>query len=202
MSRLRPALLVSAIPLLAHCGAGSEPLPAPPARSGPDCEALAAAARRATACDPELERVATQLLVEPDEVRCRQVARGLLAGPPTTRVQSVHTESSPGPQTPLHDEERARLASLPLPGRLRVTPDVPPTEGRPSTLVKIDGQELARDKAGVSATAVEPGQHQLELLHAGARTRACIQLNQCETVRLTAHGSELAPHQAISQGPC
>ena len=129
-------------------------------------------------------------------------ARSLLALPPLPRVQSLHTHTAPSGTTALTDDEKAQLAQLPLPARIRVVPDLPPAEGRPRTLVRLNSQDLPRDVEGVSMAAVVPGQYQLEVLHAGARTRVCVLLTPCETVQLTAHGSELAPHQAVSKGPC
>jgi hypothetical protein len=103
---------------------------------------------------------------------------------------------------PLTPAELTALAGLPLPGALVLAPDLAPKPGVPATTAALAGAPLRVDADGRLRGTRAPGRHALEVRHAGAEARACVTLGACETVALTAHGAALAPHPALSVGPC
>jgi len=181
--------------------------PAPvlePVAPGPDCAALLSVAGRAVGCDPQLEPLMAALRASPDEPRCRAVARTLLDPPPLARgrVVSVY-ERPPAPDTaPLTADEQSALAELVLPGTLLLSPDLARRPGMPNTTATLDGVALASDAEGRLFSAGAPGEHDVTVRHADRETRACVTLQACEAVTLTAHGASLAPHPALRPGPC
>lgn len=178
--------------------------PAVPAAPGPDCEALLAVGDRARGCDPRLAALLAELRQDPDEPRCRGAARLLLERPSPARgrVVSVY-ERAPAPDTaPLGADEHAALLALPLPGTLTLIPDLAPGPGVPNTTATLDGLALVRDAGGRLSGTWAPGRHLLQVRHADRETRACLTLQACEEVAVTAHGASLAAHPAVRPGPC
>ncbi len=171
---------------------------------GQDCLALIAAGERARACDPAIEGLLSELRERPDERRCRTAARLLLAPPDPTqgRVVSVYERPPVLGETVLTADERAELLRLPLPGRLVLAPDLAPKPGLPTTTATLAGAALVVDADGRLHGHATPGAHTLEVRHANERSRVCATLAACETLALTAHGAELAPHASVRSGPC
>jgi hypothetical protein len=196
---MRRALLLS---LALHACADEAPAP-PDTAPGPDCAALLTAGERARACDPAIDPLLVELRARPEEQRCRVAARQLLApAPPRARVVSVYEAPPALGAAPLSQAELGALAELPLPGSLVLEPDLAPRPGVPTTTATLAGAPLRVDAAGRLRGTHAPGRHSLEVRHAGAEARACVTLAACETVALTAHGAALAPHPALSAGPC
>ena len=171
---------------------------------GEDCAALIAARERALACDPALAGLVDELRARPDERRCRAAARLLLAPsvPEAPRIVSVYEPATPPDGGPLSAEERAALLAVRLPGTLRVTPDLAPGPGVPATTAVLGGTPLTRGSDGRLHATRAPGEHTLALRHANGESRSCVTLRACETVALTAHGAELAPHSSLRVGAC
>ena len=171
---------------------------------GPDCGALIAASERALACDPQLAGLALALRAAPDERRCRAAARQLLAPPraEAPRIVSVYEPATPADAGPLSAAERAALLEITLPGTLRLLPDVAPGPGVPVTTAELGVTPLETDAAGRLHTTRAPGEHTLTLRHMHATSRVCVTLRACETVALTTHGAELAPHPSLRTGAC
>jgi len=188
---------------LAACAPEAPPR-ASAAPPGPECAALLAAGERAAGCDARLVPLVAELRASPDEPRCRAAAR-LLLDPPARargRVVSVY-ERAPAPDpTPLSAAELAALAALPLPGTLVVTPELAPGPGVPVTTATLGEVALASEAGGRLRGARAPGEHQLTLRHAGQEALACVTLEACAEVRLTARGAELGTHAALRPGPC
>lgn len=192
--------------LLALLGACPDPAnsdAAGPARPGADCQALIDAARRAESCDPELGRLADLLEAKPDELACRTQARQLLAKPGSpSRIRSIYEKRSPEHTPPLAEQELRQLAELSLPGIIAIHPDLPPGPGRPSTTISLDEHVVPADQRGHFVVHVPPGEHTLILGHAGESTQACVRVDVCERVELTAHGPQFAHHERVSPGAC
>jgi len=168
----------------------------------PDCAVLVDAARRAAGCDPALAPLADAIEREPDTRRCRTEARRLLSPEPPPEVESLYAPAWPEVRTPLSEAERSALSSLPLPATLRVRPDLTPAPGRPLTSARLDGRPLSRAEDGTITAYVAPGRYELELHHADDTRTHCVTLPACGTVRLTAHGAQVAKHEAITPGAC
>ncbi|MBK7830182.1 hypothetical protein [Nannocystis sp.] len=171
---------------------------------GPDCAVWIAAGERARGCDPAIAGLLLELQARPEERRCRAAARQLLAPlraePP--RIVSVYEPATPADAGPLTAEERAALLGMALPGTVVVTPDLAPGPGVPVTTAELGGVPLAVDGDGRLRGTRAPGEHTLALRHANAMSRSCVTLRACETVALTGHGAEVAPHPSLRAGPC
>jgi hypothetical protein len=176
----------------------------PPPVPGPDCRALADAARRATGCDDRLPVLITAIEAAPDEAECRRGARLLLEGSPPTGagLRSLYEPVLDPREHPLTDSERRSLAHLPLPAEVTIRPDLHPGPGVPPTTASLDSRELDTMENGLLRAHVGPGLHELHLRHAGERAEYCLRLDACDHVGLVAHGQHLAPHDAASAGPC
>ncbi|GEM_PF-6219736 len=170
---------------------------------GADCQALMNAARRASACDEALERLATAIMAAPDEPACAHAVRAAMARRPTSgAVRSLLEPAEPSAHVPLHDAERGWIESMQLPAEIVVTPDLAPGPGVPVTSAWIDASPLDPDSHGRMRVWVVPGKHNLSLLHAGERDEYCALVHACDRVVVTAHGSQLAQHPSIQHGAC
>lgn len=200
---------------LSACPAGPAPERAPEAHADPgddaragvdagdDCAALAEAAERAQGCDPALAELAAEVRVDPDEARCREQARRLLGPSPSdARVHGVYEGAAQGPPPPLTEDERARLGTLPLPGILRISPDLPPAPGVPSTTVRLGDRPVSPRPDGAFLVHATPGEHGLRITHAAEQREFCVSLEPCAPVELIAHGAQLARNERLSPGAC
>lgn len=171
---------------------------------GPDCAVWIAAGERALGCDPAIAGLLIELRARPEERRCRAAARQLLAPlrAEAPRIVSVYEPATPADAGPLTAEERGALLGMPLPGTVVVTPDLAPGPGVPVTTAELGGAPLAVDADGRLRGTRAPGEHTLALRHANGASRSCVTLRACETVGLTGHGAELAPHPSLRAGPC
>ncbi len=143
------------------------------------------------------------MLRDPDEQTCRQEVRRILSAVPSdSNIHSVHEGAVAGEQPPLSTEERDRLAALPLPGILTIVPDLPRQPGLPTTSASLDDRQLDVRADGSFFVHVAPGEHTLVIRHAGGQSDACIRIEACERIALTAHGSHLARHERVSPGAC
>jgi hypothetical protein len=201
--RLRPRLAAIAVAFVTGGCATDTHEAAPP---GPACTALLEAARRAQACDPTLGALADRLEAQPEEAECRVAARALLGRPPAAddlpRLRSVHDPGPTPDASALTADERLALAGLPLPAEVAVAPDLRPGPGVPPTTADIDATPLARDPDGVLRGFAAPGPRTLRLRHAGRESVYCLELQACQTTRVTAHGARLARSTAARPGPC
>lgn len=171
---------------------------------GPDCTALIEAGERALRCDPAIDGLLTELRARPDERRCRGAARQAIAAPTPGRgrIVSVYERPAELGDTPLGDAERTALAGLALPGALVLAPDLAPRPGVPATTATLAGVALQQDGDGRLRGSAAPGAHTLEVRHANDRSVACVTLAACTSLALTTHGALLAPHPAVTSGPC
>ena len=191
----------AAVVLIAACG--STPPPDDAKTVGADCTALIETARRAAGCDPQLVRLAEELERSPDELACRRQARRLLSPrEPSSRIHSVHDGTADPPPAPLTEAERSALGQLALPAILVISPDVPRQPGIPETKVQIDGEPVIPDHDGRFLAYLVPGTHSLQVKHADATQDSCVQVDTCDRIEVTAHGSKLAPHERVSPGAC
>lgn len=192
-------ILLPAWGAIAACGQAT-----PEATPDPDCTALAAAAERAAACDPELANLARTVRQQPDPIVCQQAALSLLY-PPSAGPRPVRSLYAPDPSStarPLRAAEREALLALPLPGFVTVVPDIRPRAGRPTTRASIRGRALEEAAAGVLEAAVTPGQNDLVVRHADQTHAYCLTAHHCQRLELHAHGVHLAPHAQVTDGPC
>ena len=199
-----PGLLALLGPLA--CGG-----PDGPGLASPACDALAAAADRGAACDPELRELARSLRARPDETACAVAVRTLLTDVAATRaddppepseLRSVF-DATPRPDaSSLTPEELEALATLERPARLVITPELGRVPGIPPTTADIDRLALDADSSGRLSTQVAPGRRTLVVRHAGASSTYCVELRACEAVEATAHASQLAKHPRVRPGPC
>lgn len=180
------------------CDSRTEPKPL-----GQDCNALVVAATRASRCDPGLARLAARVRADPDERRCAAAARRVLDPPkaPDARLHSVFEARDPPRSEPLALAERERLAASAVPSTLVLAPDLPPVPGITRPRAWLDGHALIDDEDSLRILAA-PGEHALQVRHAGRHADYCIALRDCETLRVTLHGVHLARNDDVREGLC
>lgn len=165
------------------------------------CGALASAGQRASACDPRLAALA-EAAAQGEPGRCRAAIRRFLGDRRPPVVASIYQPGWPDPKVPLSEAERRQLDEMPLPATLEVAPDLAPAPGRPPTAGQLGDRALTPEADGTLVTRGPPGRYDLTLRHAQTSRTHCVHLESCETVRIVAHGAELASHPAVSDGPC
>ncbi len=189
--------------ILALLGCGAE-VAAEASGPGPDCAVWIAAGERARGCDPAIAGLLQELQARPEERRCRAAARQLLAPlraePP--RIFSVYEPATPADAGPLTVGGACGAAPHGAAGHRG-------GDARPGPRARCAGDDggarrgAARGRRRRSAAGTRaPGEHTLALRHANAMSRSCVTLRACETVALTGHGAEVAPHPSLRAGPC